>query len=181
MTYLSLKVARCFPNHQYPTSSDFNFNLKISLKHLCFFKSENFLNLNLFLLKLFGIIKKTQTLYKFFFFKKKFNVMTLFFLDLNSSQFSALRYSKIFSIEIYAGLTSILLGGLYLIWCDANISTNSIETLVLVFVYVYFIKNFVYDYCHSIQAIENGKGSLEKLKVINTCILIKYKINKKKL
>ena len=98
-------------------------------------------------------------------FAQKILLILLILIDLNSSQFSALRYSKIFSVEIYAGLTSILLGGLYLIWCDANISTNSIETLVLVFVYVFFIKNFVYDYCHSIQAIENGKGSLEKLKV----------------
>ena len=87
--------------------------------------------------------------------------------DLNSAQFSALRISKIFSVEIYEGLTSVLLGGLYLIWCDANINTDNVETLVLVIVYVYFIKNYVSDYCHSIQAISNGKGSLEKLKVGN--------------
>lgn len=59
----------------------------------------------------------------------------------------------------------MLLGGLYLIWCDGAISTNSVETLVLVLVYVFFIKNFVTDYCHSIEALEIGKGSLEKLKV----------------
>jgi hypothetical protein len=59
----------------------------------------------------------------------------------------------------------VLLGGLYLIWCDADIETKSVETLVLVLVYVVFIKNFVTDYCHSIEAIEVGKGSLEKLKV----------------
>jgi hypothetical protein len=68
-------------------------------------------------------------------------------------------------VEIYAGLTSVLLGGLYLIWCEANINTDSVETLVLVFIYVFFIRNFVHDYCHAIQAIENGKASLEKLKV----------------
>lgn len=67
-------------------------------------------------------------------------------------------------MQIYDGLTAILLGGLYLIWCDIDIVTNSAETLVLVLVYVYFIKNFVADYCHSIEAISNGKGSLQKLK-----------------
>lgn len=59
----------------------------------------------------------------------------------------------------------MLLGGLYLIWCDIDILTNDVETLVLVLVYVYFITNFVADYCHSMEAISNGKGSLEKLKV----------------
>lgn len=59
----------------------------------------------------------------------------------------------------------MLLGGLYLIWCDIEITTSSVETLILVLVYVYFIKNFVTDYCHSMEAISNGQGSLEKLKV----------------
>ncbi|XP_070489977.1 ATP-binding cassette sub-family C member 12-like isoform X2 [Chironomus tepperi] len=86
------------------------------------------------------------------------------FYYLNSAQFSALRISNVFSVEIYEGLTSVLLGGLYLIWCDGDIETDKTETLVLVIVYVYFIKNYVSDYCHSIQAISNGKGSLEKLK-----------------
>lgn len=45
-----------------------------------------------------------------------------------------------------------------------DIVTNSVETLLLVLVYVYFIKNFVADYCHSIDAISSGSGSLEKLK-----------------
>jgi hypothetical protein len=86
-------------------------------------------------------------------------------VDFNSSQFAAIRSAHIFSVQIYDGLTAVLLGGLYLIWCDADIETNSVETLVLVLVYVFFIKNFVTDYCHSIDAIEIGKGSLEKLKV----------------
>lgn len=64
----------------------------------------------------------------------------------------------------------MLLGGLYLIWCDIDIVTNSVETLVLVLVYVFFIKNFVADYCHSIEAISNGGGSLEKYKVIDDLI-----------
>lgn len=68
-------------------------------------------------------------------------------------------------MEIYEGLTSVLLGGLYLIWCDANIFTDNVETLVLVLVYVFFIRNFVSDYCHSIEAITSGSASLEKLKV----------------
>lgn len=84
--------------------------------------------------------------------------------DFNSSQFAAIRTAHIFSVHIYDGLTAVLLGGLYLIWCDIDIVTNSAETLVLVLVYVYFIKNFVADYCHSIDAISVGKGSLEKLK-----------------
>lgn len=81
-----------------------------------------------------------------------------------------------FSVEIYEGLTSVLLGGLYLIWCDAEINTNNVETLVLVIVYVYFIKNYVSDYCHSIQAISNGKGSLEKLKVSIFLKLLEFSI-----
>lgn len=58
----------------------------------------------------------------------------------------------------------MLLGGLYLIWCDADIETNNVEVLVLLIVYVFFIKNFVTDYCYSMEAISNGKASLEKLK-----------------
>lgn len=73
--------------------------------------------------------------------------------------------ANIFSVHIYDGLTAVLLGGLYLIWCAIDIETNSGETLILVLVYVYFIKNFVADYCHSIEAIASGKGSLEKIKV----------------
>lgn len=76
-----------------------------------------------------------------------------------------MRYSKLFSAEIYEGSTSILLGGLYLIWCDANINSDSVETLVLLLVYVYFIRVFLFEYCHSIQGIENSCGSLEKIKV----------------
>lgn len=87
------------------------------------------------------------------------------FSDFNSSQFAAVRTAHIFSIHIYDGLTSVLLGGLYLIWCDIDITTNSVETLVLVLVYVYFIRNFIADYCHSMEALSSGKGSLEKLKV----------------
>lgn len=75
-----------------------------------------------------------------------------------------MRTSKIFSVHIYDGVTAVLLGGLYLIWCDNDIETNSVETLVLVLVYVFFIKNFVADYCHSVEAIEMGKSSLQKLK-----------------
>lgn len=86
-------------------------------------------------------------------------------LDFNSSQFAAVRTAQIFSVRIYDGLTAVLLGGLYLIWCDIDIVTNSVETLVLVLVYVYFIRNFVADYCHSIDAISSGSGSLEKIKV----------------
>jgi hypothetical protein len=43
--------------------------------------------------------------------------------------------------------------------------TDTVETLVLVLVYVIFIKNLTADNCYSLEAIENGKGSLEKLKV----------------
>lgn len=67
----------------------------------------------------------------------------------------------------------MLLGGLYLIWCDIEITTSSVETLILVLVYVYFIKNFVTDYCHSMEAISNGQGSLEKLKVSFQELLLK--------
>jgi hypothetical protein len=62
-------------------------------------------------------------------------------------------------------ITNLFLGGLYLIWCDIDIVTSSVETLILVLVYVFFFKNFVADYCHCIEAISVGKASLEKLKV----------------
>lgn len=55
-------------------------------------------------------------------------------------------------------------GGLYLIWCDIDIITSSVETLILVLVYVFFFRNFVADYCFCVEAISIGKGSLEKLK-----------------
>lgn len=76
-------------------------------------------------------------------------------------------------MEIYEGLTSVLLGGLYLIWCDTKILMDSVETLILVLIYVFFIKNYVSDYCYSVQAISKGKASLEKLKVSN----VSHKIN----
>jgi hypothetical protein len=60
---------------------------------------------------------------------------------------------------------NVLSGGLYLIWCDTTIETTSVETLILVLVYVFFFKNFIADYCYCIEAISVGKGSLEKLKV----------------
>ncbi len=59
----------------------------------------------------------------------------------------------------------MLLGGLYLIWCDAKIDSESVETLVLMLVYVYFIRFYLYEYCKSIQGIENCRGSLDKVKV----------------
>jgi hypothetical protein len=62
-------------------------------------------------------------------------------------------------------IMNLFLGGLYLIWCDIDIVTSSVETLILVLVYVFFFKNFVADYCHCIEAISVGKASLEKLKV----------------
>lgn len=86
------------------------------------------------------------------------------FTDFNSQQFASIRTAKLFSVHVYDGVTAVLLGGLYLIWCDNDIETNSVETLVLVLVYVFFIKNIVADYCHSIEAIANGKNSLYKLK-----------------
>lgn len=91
--------------------------------------------------------------------------MIVGFSDFNSSQFAALRTAKIFSVHIYDGLTAVLLGGLYLIWCDIDIVTSSVETLILVLVYVFFFKNYVADYCFCVEAISVGKGSLEKLKV----------------
>lgn len=56
-----------------------------------------------------------------------------------------------------------MLGGLYLIWCDVDILTNNVEILVLLIVYIVFIKDIIGDYCSSIEAISVGKSSLETL------------------
>lgn len=84
-------------------------------------------------------------------------------LDCNSAQFAAIRNSKIFSVHIYGGVSSVMLGGLYLIWCDVDILTNNVEILVLLIVYIVFIKDIIGDYCSSIEAISVGKSSLETL------------------
>lgn len=91
-----------------------------------------------------------------------------------------MRYSKLFAAEIYEGSTSILLGGLYLIWCDANINSDSVETLVLLLVYVYFIRVYLFEYCHSIQGIEDSRGALEKIKVREGKVARNFKKNSNK-
>ena len=66
-------------------------------------------------------------------------------------------------MHIYGGVSSVMLGGLYLIWCDVDILTNNVEILVLLIVYIVFIKDIIGDYCSSIEAISVGKSSLETL------------------
>lgn len=52
-------------------------------------------------------------------------------LDYSSNQFSAMMWARVFYVNYFGGMTSsVLLGGLYLIWCDADIVTNSDEVYI---------------------------------------------------
>lgn len=88
------------------------------------------------------------------------------FSEAISKQFAFLAWSDVFSAKYSGTLTSaILLGALYLIWCDVNIKTESIPVLILVLIYAYYLKCMVINFCQSIEGILHGKSCLDKLKV----------------
>ncbi|XP_065095877.1 ATP-binding cassette sub-family C member 11-like isoform X2 [Ochlerotatus camptorhynchus] len=87
------------------------------------------------------------------------------FIDCLSRQYRALKWCIIYSTKFTGGVTSaILVGGLYLIWCDVNIKTESTEVLILLLVFAYHVQKITLDFCHCIHHILQGKASLEKVK-----------------
>lgn len=87
------------------------------------------------------------------------------FIDYLNRQYQALQWSNIYSTKFSGGVTSaILVGGLYLIWCDVNIKTESTEVLTLLLIYAYLVQRITLDFCLCIHHILQGRASLEKLK-----------------
>ncbi|XP_062535877.1 ATP-binding cassette sub-family C member 12-like isoform X2 [Armigeres subalbatus] len=92
-------------------------------------------------------------------------IITKIFDDYLSRQYKAYQWSHIYSSKFSGGVTSaILVGGLYLIWCDVNIKTESTEVLTLLLIYVYLVLRITVDLYHSIHHILQGKASFEKIK-----------------
>ncbi|GAB0096528.1 multidrug resistance-associated protein 9 [Sergentomyia squamirostris] len=86
------------------------------------------------------------------------------FLQASDDQHSAFSWSMIFSTNFSGKLTSaMLLGGLYIMWCDPQVQTDSIDVLTLVVLFAFIVQNFITDYLQSIGAIFNGKAVLNKL------------------
>lgn len=109
------------------------------------------------------------------------NVCVLNFQDTFAEQFSnsvSRQFTSLFASEMYGmrfcgGLTSaVILGALYVIWCDVNIQTDTIPILILIVMYAHFVQTLVLEFCESIVVLLKGKQSLDKLKVC--LILIKY-------
>lgn len=110
------------------------------------------------------------------------------FMDMMTQEHSALVYSKLFASNLSGGLAAtILIGGLFLVWLDDAVTTgprmvkrakwnaNVIwshsnswtifpQTLILVIIYGYLMKNIIYTFNESIQSIFNGKACLDKIK-----------------
>jgi low affinity Fe/Cu permease len=61
--------------------------------------------------------------------------------------------------------SAILLGGLYLNWCDDKVLTTSLSVLILIVIYSYFLQNLVIEFGVAIQSIFHGKATLDKVMV----------------
>lgn len=69
-------------------------------------------------------------------------------------------------MQFCGGLTSaLILGALYMIWCDVNIQTDTIPILLLIVMYAHFVQILVLEFCESVVIFLKGKQSLDKLKV----------------
>lgn len=81
-------------------------------------------------------------------------------------QYSYLVWSEVYSNK-YSGsmISAIVMGALYLIWCDELYLTKSIETLILIIVYSNFVRNLFLEFCDCIHGIVYGIDCLDKLKV----------------
>ncbi|XP_053688772.1 ATP-binding cassette sub-family C member 12-like isoform X2 [Sabethes cyaneus] len=87
------------------------------------------------------------------------------FMSYLDRQYGALRWCNIYSTKALGGVTSaILVGGLYLIWCDTNIKTESTEVLILLLVFAYHVQNLMLDFCNCINNFIQGKATLDKIK-----------------
>lgn len=82
------------------------------------------------------------------------------------------QYNNLFKSELLApkfafGIwSSILLGGLYLIWCDTDIQTDTVPVLVLIIIYGHFIQILLMQCFEAIGSIFQAKASLDKIKVL---------------
>lgn len=88
-----------------------------------------------------------------------------YFIESVTKHYSNLFTSHLYSTKYCGGLTSgLILGALYIIWCDVNIETNVIPILLLILMYAHFVQNLVLEFCESTGNIFNGKQSLDLLK-----------------
>uniref|UniRef100_A0A1B0D160 Uncharacterized protein n=1 Tax=Phlebotomus papatasi TaxID=29031 RepID=A0A1B0D160_PHLPP len=86
------------------------------------------------------------------------------FLNAAEEQYSSSKWSLIFSTNFSGKLTSaMLLGGLYMMWCDPQVQTESIDVLTLVILYAFIVQNSVVEYFQSLGAIFTGKSVMDKL------------------
>lgn len=83
-----------------------------------------------------------------------------------SRQYHSLFASEMYGMRFCGGLTSaLILGALYVIWCDVNIQTETIPILILIIMYAHFVQILVLEFCESAVIFSRGKQSLDKLKV----------------
>lgn len=87
------------------------------------------------------------------------------FENLLHQQCRLLTWSEIYTPRISGHVTSaMILGGLYLNWCDFMIETNIVEVLVLIILFAYLVKVYMVQFSEGIQAIMDAVGCLEKVK-----------------
>ncbi|XP_058467335.1 ATP-binding cassette sub-family C member 11-like isoform X2 [Malaya genurostris] len=87
------------------------------------------------------------------------------FVEYLNCQYRALQWCNVYSTKFSGGVTSaILIGGLYLIWCDTNIKTESTEVLILLLIFAFHVQNLMLDLCNCIYYVLQGKAALDKLK-----------------
>uniref|UniRef100_A0A7G3AKM0 Putative multidrug resistance-associated protein/mitoxantrone resistance protein n=1 Tax=Lutzomyia longipalpis TaxID=7200 RepID=A0A7G3AKM0_LUTLO len=89
------------------------------------------------------------------------------FISAVEEEHSSMKWSSIFSTNFSGKLTSaMLLGGLYMMWCDPKVQTESIDVLTLVILYAFLVQNFISEFLQSLGAIFNGKAVMDKLRHI---------------
>uniref|UniRef100_A0A1Q3FL69 Putative multidrug resistance-associated protein/mitoxantrone resistance protein n=2 Tax=Culex tarsalis TaxID=7177 RepID=A0A1Q3FL69_CULTA len=87
------------------------------------------------------------------------------FVEQLNRQYRALQWCNVYSTKFSGGVTSaILIGGLYLIWCDTNIKTESTEVLILLLIFGHHVQRLMLDFCNSMHYLLQATASLEKLK-----------------
>lgn len=87
------------------------------------------------------------------------------FLNCLHDQYNALQWSTVYATKFSGGVTSALLvGGIYLIWCDTNIKTESTEVLILLLIFAYHVQKLMIDFCNSIHYLLRGNVTLDRLK-----------------
>lgn len=76
-----------------------------------------------------------------------------------------LTFREIFSTRTSGHLTSaVLIGGLYLNWCDVGIRTDTVEVLVLIILFSYLLKGYMQQFCEGVQAYTDVRTCFEKIK-----------------